>query len=295
MGWCVCSCHTQGLCVFTWSSKYWGGKLGLGTGMKVLLDPSKYSSWIILWICSLTYYLICRGVNFTLVLQEFLWSIFLMNDLKTDSKLLGMLEVPKQGYQHVFNWNTLGGMAVHWEIIHCNSSPRWPEKKQPSPHSPFFWAPRSAEKGVCCQLNNPQQKFLKTLFFANSWFFSAFLNIKLPPKITLPEISCNKSEIPFPLYLQIRKHIFLFYTVKNLFILISVSICLPALHHTETSFSFSTIFTSKYLEWVQGSVQGLLKKRPSPTTVLTPCKPSSGQNVIKEDALIDASYRKAST
>ncbi|KAL9869668.1 uncharacterized protein GJ701_006973 [Geothlypis trichas] len=47
-----------------------------------------------------------RGVNFTLVLREFLWSI--MDDLKSDSMLLGMLEVPKQGYQHVSNWNTLG-------------------------------------------------------------------------------------------------------------------------------------------------------------------------------------------
>lgn len=36
------------------------------------------------------------------VLQEFLWSIFLMDDLKSDSMLLGMLQVPKKGYQHVF-------------------------------------------------------------------------------------------------------------------------------------------------------------------------------------------------
>lgn len=67
------------------------------------------------------------------------------------------------------------------------------------------------------------------------------------------------------------------------------------LHRTETSFGFSTIFTPKYPERVQGSVQGLLIKHPSPTTVLTPCKPSSGQNVIKEDASIDASYQNAST
>lgn len=133
----VCSCHMWGLCKFTWSSKHWSGKLGLGTGMKVWLDPSKYFSWTILWICSLTHYLICR-LDFTVLLQEFLWSTFLMKDLKSDSVLLVVLWVPKQGYEHVFHWNTLGGMAVHSEMIYQNLSPRWSEKSSLHPILLFF-------------------------------------------------------------------------------------------------------------------------------------------------------------
>lgn len=160
--------------------------------MKVWLDPSKCFSWIILWIWSLTYYLICRGVNFTLVLREFLWSI--MDDLKSDSMLLGMLEVPKQGYQHVSNWNTLGGMAVHSEMVHCNLSPRWPEKGC-CLHliPPFFLTLWSAEKVVCCQLNNLQQTFLKKIFFANSCFFSLSKdNIFLHKQLCLKSHAINQ-------------------------------------------------------------------------------------------------------
>lgn len=111
MGWCVCSCHMQGLCMFTWSSKHWGGKLGLGIGMKVWLDPSKYFSWTTLWICSLTGYLICRDVNFALVLQKFLWSVFLTDDLKSDIPLehWGRSKFPSKD-------TSTSSTGTHWEV-----------------------------------------------------------------------------------------------------------------------------------------------------------------------------------
>lgn len=52
-GWWTCSCHMHSLCMFMQSSRHRGGKLGFGTGNTAIrLDPSKYFSWVILWICS---------------------------------------------------------------------------------------------------------------------------------------------------------------------------------------------------------------------------------------------------
>lgn len=53
MSWRLCSCHMWFLCMFLQSSRHCGGKLGFASGnTTVWLDPSKYFSWVILWICS---------------------------------------------------------------------------------------------------------------------------------------------------------------------------------------------------------------------------------------------------
>lgn len=183
MGWCVCSCHMQGLCMFTWSSKHWGGKLGLGIGMKVWLDPSKYFSWTTLWICSLTGYLICRDVNFTLVLQKFLWSVFLTDDLKSDIPLehWGCSKFPSKD-------TSTSSTGTHWEVRlyiqkwYIAICPLDDLRKAAFTPLPFFWIPWSAEKGICCQLNNLHDRSLWKLYFLLIHIFSIFfLNITIFP------------------------------------------------------------------------------------------------------------------
>lgn len=119
-------------------------------------------------------------------------------------------------------------------------------------------------------------------FFLLIHIFSGILNIKFfPQQIHLKSRVINQ-RYPFLYAIRSKTKFFSPMLLKNIDF---VAICFPGLPWIETSFGFTAIFTPKCPGWVWGSVQGWLIKCSSPVAVLTPCKPSSGQNVIKEDCI----------